>query len=46
MERTYEDKQLQNELDAENIYNILETDIISTYLILTKTVFLPAGCLT
>lgn len=31
LERTYQDQQLQNELDAENIYNILETDIIPTY---------------
>jgi len=31
LERTYEDQNLQNELDAENIYNILEDDIIPTY---------------
>lgn len=31
LERTYEDQSLQNELDAENIYNILETEIIPTY---------------
>jgi alpha-glucan phosphorylase-like protein len=31
LERTYEDQNLQNELDAENIYNILETEIIPTY---------------
>jgi len=31
LERTYEDQNLQNELDAENIYNILEDEIIPTY---------------
>lgn len=31
LERTYDDQSLQNELDAENIYNILETEIIPTY---------------
>lgn len=31
LERTYEDQNLQNELDAENIYNILDTEIIPTY---------------
>lgn len=31
LERTYDDQHLQNELDAENIYNILETEIIPTY---------------
>lgn len=31
LERTYEDQNLQNELDAESIYNILEGDIIPTY---------------
>lgn len=31
LDRTYEDQNLQNELDAENIYNILETEIIPTY---------------
>ncbi|MCO6476457.1 MAG: alpha-glucan family phosphorylase [Phaeodactylibacter sp.] len=30
-ERTYEDQGLQNELDAETIYNILEHDIIPAY---------------
>lgn len=30
-ERTYEDQELQNELDAESIYNILENEIIPTY---------------
>lgn len=29
--RTYTNQDLQNELDAETIYNILETDIIPTY---------------
>lgn len=31
LEKTYEDQHLQNELDAETIYNILETEIIPTY---------------
>ena len=31
LERTYENQDLQNELDAESIYNILETEIIPTY---------------
>ncbi|MCO6487913.1 MAG: alpha-glucan family phosphorylase [Phaeodactylibacter sp.] len=31
MERTYDDQSLQNELDAETIYNILEHEIIPTY---------------
>ncbi|RME99689.1 MAG: alpha-glucan family phosphorylase, partial [Bacteroidetes bacterium] len=31
LERTYDNQELQNELDAENIYNIFETDIIPTY---------------
>ncbi len=31
LERTFEDQNLQNELDAETIYNILEHDIIPTY---------------
>nr|MBX2878034.1 alpha-glucan family phosphorylase [Saprospiraceae bacterium] len=31
LERTYDDQNLQNELDAESIYNILEGDIIPTY---------------
>ncbi len=30
-DRTYEDQELQNELDAESIYNILENEIIPTY---------------
>ena len=29
--RTYQNQDLQNELDAETIYNVLETDIIPTY---------------
>lgn len=31
LERTYEDQNLQNELDAESIYNTLEGDIVPTY---------------
>ncbi|MEM7573769.1 MAG: alpha-glucan family phosphorylase, partial [Bacteroidota bacterium] len=31
IERTYEDQELQNELDAETIYNILEEEIIPTF---------------
>ncbi|PHI20085.1 alpha-glucan phosphorylase [Lewinellaceae bacterium SD302] len=31
LERTYEDQHLQNELDAETIYSILENDIVPTY---------------
>ena len=31
IERTYEDQDLQNELDAESIYNILEEEIIPTF---------------
>lgn len=31
IENTYDDPTLQDELDAETIYNILETDIIPTY---------------
>jgi len=31
LERTYEDQNLQNLLDAETIYNILETEILPTY---------------
>ncbi|MCB9294336.1 MAG: alpha-glucan family phosphorylase [Lewinellaceae bacterium] len=31
LERTYDDQSLQNELDAETIYNILEHEIIPTY---------------
>lgn len=31
LERTYEDQDLQNELDAESIYNILEGEIVPTY---------------
>jgi len=31
LERTYEDQNLQNDLDAETIYNVLETDIVPTY---------------
>ncbi|MGB3545874.1 MAG: alpha-glucan family phosphorylase [Saprospiraceae bacterium] len=31
IERTYEDQNLQNELDAERIYSTLESDIIPTY---------------
>ena len=31
LERTYDDQQLQNELDAESIYNILQYDIIPKY---------------
>lgn len=31
IERTYEDQHLQNELDAETIYSILEQEIIPTY---------------
>ncbi len=30
-ERTYDDQRLQDELDAETIYNILENDIVETY---------------
>lgn len=31
LENTYNEPQLQNELDAETIYNLLETEIIPTY---------------
>lgn len=31
LERTYEDQHLQNELDAERLYSILEGDIVPTY---------------
>ncbi|MEM9888427.1 MAG: alpha-glucan family phosphorylase [Bacteroidota bacterium] len=31
LERTYKDQNIQNDLDAETIYNTLETDIIPTY---------------
>lgn len=31
LERTYNNQELQNELDAEQIYNILETEIVPTY---------------
>ncbi|MDX1667551.1 MAG: alpha-glucan family phosphorylase, partial [Saprospiraceae bacterium] len=31
LERTYEDQHLQDELDAETLYNVFETDIIPTY---------------
>ncbi len=31
LERSYEDQSLQDELDAESIYNILENDLIPTY---------------
>ncbi|MEM9848290.1 MAG: alpha-glucan family phosphorylase, partial [Bacteroidota bacterium] len=31
LERTYDNQDLQNDLDAETIYNTLETDIIPTY---------------
>ncbi|MEL6721225.1 MAG: DUF3417 domain-containing protein, partial [Bacteroidota bacterium] len=31
LERTYSDQHLQNDLDAETIYNILETEIVPTY---------------
>ena len=31
LERTYEDQDLQNELDAESIYNILEGEIVPTF---------------
>jgi len=31
LERTYDDQRLQDELDAESIYNILENDIIPTF---------------
>jgi glycogen phosphorylase len=31
LHRTYEDQSLQNELDAETIYNMLETDIVPTF---------------
>jgi alpha-glucan phosphorylase-like protein len=31
LERTYDNQDLQNELDAESIYNILEFDILPTY---------------
>lgn len=31
LKRTYNDQNLQNELDAETIYNLLETEIIPTY---------------
>jgi glucan phosphorylase len=41
LERNYEDQQLQNELDAENIYNILETEIIPTYFDFDETGISP-----
>lgn len=31
IERTYEDQELQNELDAETIYNTFESEIVPTY---------------
>ncbi len=31
IERTYEDQNLQNDLDAETLYNIIETEIVPTY---------------
>lgn len=31
LERTYQDQHLQNDLDAETIYNVIETDIVPTY---------------
>lgn len=31
LERTYQDQELQNELDAEMLYNIFETEIVPTY---------------
>ena len=31
LERTYDDQRLQDELDAESIYNILENDIVPTF---------------
>lgn len=31
LKRTYQDQNLQNDLDAETIYNIIETDIVPTY---------------
>ncbi len=31
LERTYSDQDLQNELDAENLYNTFENDIVPTY---------------
>jgi len=31
LERTYEDQELQNELDAETIYNTFESEIVPTY---------------
>ena len=31
LERTYDDQNLQNQLDAETIYNILESEIVPTY---------------
>ncbi len=31
LERTYEDQNLQNDLDAETIYNLLETELIPTF---------------
>jgi len=37
LERTYGDQDLQNELDAESIYNILEGEIVPTYYQEDKT---------
>lgn len=31
LERTYDDQELQNELDAETIYNVFESEIVPTY---------------
>lgn len=31
LERTYQDQNLQNQLDAETIYNVVETEIVPTY---------------
>lgn len=31
LERTYKDQSLQDQLDAENLYNIFETEIVPTY---------------
>ncbi|MCB0636614.1 MAG: alpha-glucan family phosphorylase, partial [Lewinella sp.] len=42
LERTYEDQTLQNELDAENIYNILETEIIPTYFDFNEAGYSPS----
>ncbi len=37
LERTYEDQHLQNELDAETIYRIMEEEIVPTYFDRDKT---------